>query len=69
MTCRVKARLILEFESCTQAYSTAVKKLATRMDTMKRERYLALLKRADLARMSCERARAALESHTAAHGC
>jgi len=67
--CRVKARLMAEYENSTAKFLEAVQELHRKMGTSPKELYERLDRAANEARLKSEHARLSLEEHIAAHHC
>jgi len=69
MDCKVKIRLISQYEEATTLFSEAVTELRRKIGISTREDYEQLGRRANDARVKSEQARLALEQHIAEHRC
>ena len=69
MACEEKERLLAAYQRTTEKFSHAVTELHHKIEISSQEEYQRLQRVADEARVHSERARLALESHSAAHGC
>jgi hypothetical protein len=69
MSCEEKTRLLQEYEAATARFSAAVTELHKRTPVSPVAEYGRLKRAAEEARLNSERARLALEHHTAVHGC
>jgi hypothetical protein len=69
MDCKVKIRLISQYEEATTLFSEAVTELRRKIGISTRENYEQLGRRANDARVKSEQARLALEQHIAEHRC
>ena len=69
MACDERSRLMSEYNRTTRAYSVAVRELTKQRGTISLDRYQELKRGIDAVRLECERARLALEWHTASHKC
>jgi hypothetical protein len=69
VNCEEKARLAMEYDAATTAFSEAVKELNRRIGTSPKEEYQQLERISAEARVKSEQARLALEQHTFAHKC
>jgi hypothetical protein len=67
--CEEKARLAMEYEAATAAFSAAVTEMNRRIGTSLKEEYQLLERISTEARVKSEQARLALELHTFAHKC
>jgi hypothetical protein len=64
-----RSRLIAEYNRATRSYFAAVRELTKRIWTIPLDRLKGLKRGIDTMRLECERARLALEWHTASHKC
>jgi hypothetical protein len=69
MNCEEKERLLAAYQTATEAFAASVTDLQRTMGTSSLTEYQRLQRVADDARLKSERARLALESHSASHGC
>jgi len=69
MVCEEKARLTMEYEAATSAFSEAVKELHRKIGTSPKEEYRRLEQISSEARMKSEQTRLALELHISSHRC
>jgi hypothetical protein len=69
MVCEEKARLAMEYEAATSAFSEAVKELHRKIGTSPKEEYKRLERISTEARVKSEQARLALEQHISTHHC
>ena len=67
--CAEKKRLAVEFSRTAEAYASSVSLLAQQIGVLLRADYEQLHQETETARGEAERARLALESHKAEHGC
>ena len=67
--CEEKKRLLVEYESATQAYFRAMNDLRDKIGTSPKEEYDRLFKATEEARIRSESARAALLEHVRKHNC
>ena len=68
-SCQEKARLVGEFQVCTELYADNVRELTYHIGTISKDRYFKVKETSEFARLHCEEARMALERHTGKHGC
>ena len=69
LNCEEKTRVLHEYEAATAKFSNAVTELRARTPVSPAAEYERLKRAAEEARLNSERARLALEHHTAVHGC
>jgi hypothetical protein len=69
MECEEKAELMVAFGRVTDAFSVAVKELASLTGTTSVERFQELMRHANTMRLQCEGVRLQLENHIAIHRC
>jgi hypothetical protein len=69
MVCEEKARLAMEYEATTSAFSEAVTELHRKIGTSPKEEYKKLERISTEARVKSEQARLALEQHISTHRC
>jgi hypothetical protein len=69
MVCEEKARLAMEYEAATSAFSEAVTELHRKIGTSPKEEYKKLERISTEARVKSEQARLALEQHISTHRC
>jgi hypothetical protein len=69
MVCEEKARLAMEYEAATSAFSEAVTELHRKIGTYPKEEYKKLERISTEARVKSEQARLALEQHISTHRC
>ena len=69
MSCVEKQRLLADYKLATEAFAAAVDQLHHLRATSSRDTYEALRLASEEHRISSERARLALETHIASHGC
>jgi hypothetical protein len=67
--CEEKARLVMEYEAATSAFSEAVKELHRKIGTSPKEEYRRLERISTEARVKSEQTRLALEQHIYTHRC
>lgn len=69
IACEEKARLMRQYIAATSDYSRAVQELKSRTGVMKKAEYNKLYRYVENAREAALAVRAALDQHTAEHGC
>lgn len=69
MSCEERRRLLAEYETATELLVAARDRLLHEVEVSPQEEYLQTKWSTDQARLAFEKARLALEKHTASHGC
>jgi hypothetical protein len=67
--CEEKARILLDYQTATELYSSAVAELVSKMGVVPRTEYDKLLEAAEKARQLSADARDSLDRHVANHHC
>ena len=67
--CRDKTVLLLEYTAAVKEYADAIAELHELMATIPKSEYERLYRIAEMARITAEEARSAMEKHIRQHGC